>query len=289
MAFQDGILKVKGTLGGITFMKTADGYIARMKGGVDGSRIKTDPKFERVRENNAEFGRAGKASKVLRKAFRSLIRGLADSRATSRMVTLFMQALKTDEVSLRGERTVTAGEPGFLQGFEFNNRVRLETSFVAPYTVTIDRATGQASVAIPAFNPSQVIAAPPGATHCRIVSGVAKIDFEAETYVGATGASADIDLRTAQQLAINMPTLVGPGSALPIFVALGIEFYQQVNTRLYGLSNGAFNALSIVAVDSGDGAARVASASEVVNTEDVQEPAVQEAPKENPKLTIVTE
>jgi hypothetical protein len=249
MALQDGIFKVKGTLGGVTFMKTADGYIARMKGGVDGSRIKSDPKFERVRENNAEFGRAGKASKILRKSFRSLILGLADSRATSRLTTLFMKAIKADETSLRGARTVTAGEVGFLKGFEFNNRVRLETSFVAPYTVTIDRATGQASIAIPAFNPSQVIGAPPGATHCRIVSAGAKIDFDGETYVGANGASTDIDLNAVQQAPINLTSLVGPGGTLPIFLALGIEFYQQVNQRLYGLSNGAFNALSIVEVD----------------------------------------
>jgi hypothetical protein len=35
------------------------------------------------------------------------------------------------------------------------------------------------------------------------------------------------------------------------FLALGIEFYQEVNGQMYPLKNGAFNALSLVKVDGG--------------------------------------
>ncbi|MBS3993278.1 MAG: hypothetical protein KGZ87_06150 [Bacteroidetes bacterium] len=41
MAKQKGIIKLKGTIGDITFYKTQDGHLAREKGGVDGQRIKT--------------------------------------------------------------------------------------------------------------------------------------------------------------------------------------------------------------------------------------------------------
>ena len=64
MARQKGIVKLKGTIGDITFYKTQDGHLAREKGGVDASRIKNDPAFQRTRENGSEFGRAGKAGKV---------------------------------------------------------------------------------------------------------------------------------------------------------------------------------------------------------------------------------
>jgi hypothetical protein len=73
MARQKGIIKLKGTIGDITFYKTQDGHLAREKGGIDASRIKTDPAFQRTRENGSEFGRAGKAGKVLRTALTRVI------------------------------------------------------------------------------------------------------------------------------------------------------------------------------------------------------------------------
>jgi hypothetical protein len=39
---------------------------------------------------------------------------------------------------------------------------------------------------------------------------------------------------------------LSPGSQLPLFLVLGIEFYQEVNGEEYPLKNGSFNALSIV-------------------------------------------
>jgi len=50
---------LKGPIGDISFYKSKDGYLARSKGGVDKSRIKNDPAFQRTRENGSEFGRAG--------------------------------------------------------------------------------------------------------------------------------------------------------------------------------------------------------------------------------------
>jgi len=64
MARQKGIIKLKGTIGDITFYKTSqDGHLALEKGGIEKSRIESDPAFQRTRENGAEFGRAGKAAK----------------------------------------------------------------------------------------------------------------------------------------------------------------------------------------------------------------------------------
>lgn len=39
MARQTGIIKLKGTIGDISFYKSADGHLARYKGGVDANRI----------------------------------------------------------------------------------------------------------------------------------------------------------------------------------------------------------------------------------------------------------
>jgi hypothetical protein len=46
---------------------------------------------------------------------------------------------------------------------------------------------------------------------------------------------------------INLNNSVTANSTHPLFLVLGIEFYQDVNVK-YPLKNGAFNALSIVKV-----------------------------------------
>lgn len=85
MARQSSIIKLKGTIGGVTFYKSKDGYLAREKGGVDASRIKNDPAFQRTRENGSEFGRAGNAGKVLRNSIRVLLLKASDYRMVSRL------------------------------------------------------------------------------------------------------------------------------------------------------------------------------------------------------------
>jgi len=82
---------LRGTIGNITFYKSGDGYLAREKGGVGANRIATDPAFQRTRENGAEFGRAGKAGKVLRNALRSLLQNTSDSRMISRLTREMMK------------------------------------------------------------------------------------------------------------------------------------------------------------------------------------------------------
>ena len=45
MARQKSIIKLKGTIGHITFYKTQDAHLAREKGGIDANRIANDPAF----------------------------------------------------------------------------------------------------------------------------------------------------------------------------------------------------------------------------------------------------
>ena len=110
MAKQTGIIKLKGTIGGISFYKTGDGHLAREKGGVDKSRIQNDPAFQRTRENGSEFGRAGKGGKVLRNAIRVLLQNAKDKRVVSRLTTDLLKIIKTDTSNLRGERTIEDGD-----------------------------------------------------------------------------------------------------------------------------------------------------------------------------------
>lgn len=251
MARQKGIIKLKGTIGDITFYKTQDGHLAREKGGVDANRIATDPAFQRTRENGSELGRAGKAGKILRTALRPLLLNSADSRMVSRLTQSMVKVIQADTTSERGLRNVIDGEAELLFGFEFNIRGKLGTSLFAPFTATIDRVAGTLEADLASFIPSNMIAAPSGTTHFKMVSGGAEVDFEAETFVVATSETAILPWDTTATAAINLSNAVTANSTKPLFLALGIEFYQEINGQMYPLKNGAYNPLSIVKVDSG--------------------------------------
>nr|WP_315218310.1 hypothetical protein [uncultured Flavobacterium sp.] len=251
MARQKGIIKLKGTIGDITFYKTQDGHLAREKGGIDASRIKSDPAFQRTRENGSEFGRAGVAGKILRTALRALLLNSADGRMVSRLTQAMVKVIQADVTSVRGLRNVIDGESELLTGFEFNIRGKLGTSLFAPFVAGIDRVSGDITVDLDSFIPANMLAAPTGTTHFKIISAGAEIDFENETFVEAHSESAILPWDATATAAINQVNTVTPASTKPLFLALGIEFYQEVNGQMYPLKNGAYNPLALVKVDGG--------------------------------------
>jgi hypothetical protein len=248
MAKQTGIIPLKGTIGNITFYKSKDGTLARAKGGIDASRMATDPAFVRTRENGSEFGRAGKAGKLLRTAFRTLLSNIGDSLVTSRLATRMLKVIQTDATNVRGQRNVLDGEVELLNGFEFNANGQLGSTLYAPFTAGIDRAAGTLKVDIPAFVPVNLLASPSGATHFQITVAGAEIDFEAATIVSATAASAEIAIDATPTGVMNLSVNVTANSTKPLFLAMGIEFFQKVNGASYSLKNGAYNALALVAI-----------------------------------------
>ena len=251
MARQKGIIKLKGTIGDITFYKTQDGHLAREKGGIDASRIASDPAFQRTRENGSEFGRAGKAGKLLRTAFRPLLLNSADGRMVSRLTQRMVKVIQADLVSDRGLRNVIDGEAELLFGFEFNIRGKLGTSLFAPFVASIDRVAGEIKVDLVSFIPANMIAAPSGTTHFKIISGGAEVDFETETFVVSSSETAILPWDNSATAAINQVNAVTPASTKPLFLAVGVEFYQEINEQMYPLKNGAFNPLSLAKVDGG--------------------------------------
>lgn len=250
MARQSGILPIEGTIGNITFFKTQDGYMVKSKSAVSAEKIATDPAFQRTRENNAEFGRAGKATKTFRNAFRTIIQKASDSRMVSRLVKLMMKVIHEDTVNPRGLRNIIDGEAMFIEGFENNINGKLSTSMFAPYTASINRTTGAVTVHILSFIPAEMIAAPEGTTHFRLLFATGIIDFENEQFTTDTTEGDFIAWTNAATNAISFSGTLPVAGTSPIFVLLAIEFVQEVNSTKYALKNGAFNACAVIKVDA---------------------------------------
>lgn len=217
--------------------------------GVNGDRIKNDPLFERTRENAAEFSRAGKAAKLMRVIFREVMVNAKDRITQARLLKVFSRVLNGDSVNGRGLRTVQLGELQQLDGFNFNARVGLSDVFFKKCGVTFNRTTGQVLINVPEYVPRIMVLGPKGTTHYRIVAGAATVNFGTEKYEFATQGTTELEWDHDSQAASTLTLALPANSPDHVVVAIGMEFYQKVNSRSYALKAGEFNATSVVLVD----------------------------------------
>lgn len=251
MAKQESIIKLNGTIDDISFFKTKDGYSARKKTGISKADMELNPKFDRTRENMAEFTRAAKAAKLLRNRLLESIVGSRDRKMCLRLHKAMMAVLKADTTSTRGQRNVIDGETGLLQGFEFNMDGQLSTTLQALHEETVDRVTGTCKVSIPPYDPAKMIKHAAGATHYRLGITTASINFETEECEVKSTESAYLPVKGAVTTLLDLAVTLLPGVTHPIFMALTIEFVQEINGQKYALKSGAFNACALVKVDGG--------------------------------------
>jgi hypothetical protein len=248
MARQKSILKLQGTIGGISFYKTKDGYLAREKGGVDASRIANDPGFARTRENGAEFGQSASAGKLLRDAVRVLGQSASDGRVTARLTHVMAMIKNMDDANLRGERCVAEGIQKaeaklLLKGFNFNNNAILGSVLYRPYQV--DTATGEITVA--ALSPQNDIKLPQGATHVVFRSGFASVNFLTGESKITVSEVVRMEINGAAQ-ALSLKPAVAPDLEGTLFFLFSIDFVQSVNNVDYSMNNNSYNVLTIVEV-----------------------------------------
>ena len=248
MAKQKGIIKIKGTVGDLTFYKSQDGDMVRQKGGVDKERIANDPAFVRTRENGKEFGASGSAGKLVQGTLRSMLMTASDPRVYSRLLRQMSFIKNLDTTSARGSRNVGVGiaAPGalaLLKGFDFNNRAILKGILFKPYTVVT--ATGV--ITITGLVPANDVLYPQGATHMTLKGAWAKINFQTGVTQLQLSNVVNLPINTAPGNVVLTPVGTPTGTGTNLFL-LEIEFFQMVNGSQYSLKNGAFNALCIVEV-----------------------------------------
>jgi hypothetical protein len=258
MARQKGNLKYVGTLGDVRHFKIKgqEGYFAGMVGGPTGDQVLSAPEFERTRENMNEFGACAKAGKSVRTGLSQVMKQMADSQVTGRLTSIMKKINLEDQTEARGYRKIEiTTQRGYLKGFEFDKNTSFNGIFNAPYTLdhAVDRASGDFTVA--AFNPANLVNAPSGATHFRLITSLSVVsDFE---YNATTNSydPMDADLNEVNDIQysgfldlfapIPLTTITAtlPGGALPtvnttVLQCIGIEFYQQVGVNYYLFASG---------------------------------------------------
>lgn len=251
MAKQESFIKFRGKIGDISFYKDRNlGFQARMKGGVDGDRVRTDPAFERTRENMAEFGRAVRTGKMLRQQLNTVLFSFTDKTVANRLTSLIHRIQKADPDSPRGERTLLQENAGMLRGFEFNRGVQLSTVYQNELVPTYDAINEVAILEVPAFNPQIALASFPGATHVQFVLAAAELDLESDFPAKAEVVRSDYIPLIGQFSGETLEAPLSVSSDNSVYILVGIAVFQEANGQYYPLNNGEYNALTIAKVES---------------------------------------
>ena len=258
MARQKGVLKYVGTLGDVRHFKIKgqEGYFAGMVGGPSGEQVLSAPEFERTRENMNEFGACAKAGKSVRTGLSQIVKQMSDTQVAGRLTAIMKKINLEDQTEARGYRKIEiTTQRNYLVGFEFDKNTSLNGIFNAPYSVTHDPARNTADFVIPAFNPANLINAPAGATHFRLIHTLSVVsDFAynavtnsydpidtAQNEVSDVQFSGFLDLyapATATTITATLPNGITPSTDVTVLQGIGIEFYQQVGANYYLFSSG---------------------------------------------------
>ena len=251
MGTQKGALRLKGTHGDFTFVETTDGFIWKKKRiALTMEKISTDPAYVKTKDHISEFGRAGKATKLIREAFENQLKFAKDRRLTSRLTTLMVQVVKSDPTNDRGFRVAQNGDLSILEKFEMNGFANLHNSMPVQLTVSYNRVTGEIEVSAPSFVPSETLNRAANVTHFRVICAAAELDFDNDASATAAVVTAGLPINNVAMAPISLTPAVTPGSSFPVLISVGIQFGETVNGFEHWERNGEFNALSIVKTDS---------------------------------------
>ncbi|MEI6596414.1 MAG: hypothetical protein WCO28_12690 [Bacteroidota bacterium] len=248
MAKLKSLLNIEGTIDGLSFYKTQDGYIVRRKGGFNGSRIINEPAYARTRENSKEFGNASKAGCLLRNSLKSLSVNASDNRVSSRSTQVMRNLLNYDTTSERGNRNVAkvilnTDAKAMVKDFNFNINAALRTILLKPFAV--DKVTG--IITINNFIPLNDLTFPVGATDVIFTGAWSILNFANEVFDTKLSNAVSLPINNTSENVTLTPSGIPKGTGTNIF-AMQIVFLQTVNGQTYPLSNGAFNCLCIVDV-----------------------------------------
>jgi len=256
MAKQKGFIKLKGSLGGLTFYDKNGENIVRTTGGISKERMMKDPAFKRTRENMSEFGASAKIGKALRLGFANIIKVMGDNTIVGR-ITGLMKKINSFGAGDRGKRSFEIlNNNDILEGFEFNKTTPLGAIFYAPNDApTLDANRSIATWLIPDFNTDSFINFPEGATHFKLV--LATTVLSDYTYVASSKSFEPVNAAESETNGVAFSNAIALGgmvgsdttlsvdlgftSVLPATVgvisAIGIIFYQEINSQLYELAS----------------------------------------------------
>jgi hypothetical protein len=137
MARQKGFIRLKGTLGDVSFYEHKEyGPVLRMKGGPTRNQLKHGRKYDITRRHNSEFGRASHYGALLRRAFRLLVRYCKETRLDTRLSSRLREIIWMDKESEFGKRDLRRDTINAFHHFELDSKNLAGQYFELPVETT---------------------------------------------------------------------------------------------------------------------------------------------------------
>jgi hypothetical protein len=251
MAKLIGPLKIRGTIDDLTFRQCGNEIIVQAKPGPTREQVLHSPNCELTRRNSGEFKLVTKDSALLRRALGTTLNSVRDMGLNGRMNGLMHRVSRTDEYSEYGYRHVGGGDMGLLGGFDFNKLLSLDKALPVPVEHSLDVTSGTVRLEVPSFIARRKRDFPKGATHFRIVSCAAVVDFVHDSYANTIKTTELLPLgrKTPAAICQDHRLTVQPGEVL--IQVMGIEFYRVENGKSVLLKGGAVRILEAVRMEDG--------------------------------------
>lgn len=84
----------------------------------------------------------------------------------------------------------------------------------------------------------------------KLISAGAAVNFKEDGYQAAVSQRDEIELNQIATPLIELVNQLPANVTGPLFLVLGIEFFQSINGTSYPLKNSRFNALALIEVIS---------------------------------------
>lgn len=252
MAKVISLFKISGTIGDLTFRQTRDGTVAQIKPGPNREQVLTSDRFEGTRRHASEFKTAIRDATLLRRSLGNTLNGVHHPRLNGMMNKLLYEASRQDKHSRMGFRHASAGDPGLLEGFEFNPHLSLDHAL--RFEHSMDIKTGMVRVTVPCFVARKKKVFPADATHFRLVSCGAVINFTENRCAQEIAASRLLPLGKKTPGSIHLKHTVKSGVNDVVVHAMGIEFYKMVKGKRVLVKYGALRILGVARPGSGEAA-----------------------------------
>jgi hypothetical protein len=251
MAKQIGVVNLSGTIGDTTYIRRKKGFYARQKTKGISERVRTSPRYRKLRAHMAEFTTAARAGKLLRDHLFDFVGKCRDIDVAKRLTTVMLAAVKLDKINPLGRRNMLDGEVALLERFEFTGTGSLSATLEVEPAGTIDRETGEVYVDIAALNPFDVMKWPQTATHYRVSIAAAAINFESGAVEKKFLDGPYQPLLNEENEAVSLSVSLIEATTDPILLFLKLEFFEDVNGGKNIIMDNSFSSCSVIKVDTG--------------------------------------